>query len=132
MIALDTNVLVRYLAQDDRGQARRATRLIEGSLTADEPGWVPVVALAELVWVMESCYDATRADVAQLLERLLRVKQLRFQHVDAAWQALRLFRAGKADFADCLIQRLSMEAGCSSIVTFDQAAARGAGMTLLA
>jgi predicted nucleic-acid-binding protein len=131
VIGLDTNVLVRYLAQDDRAQAGLATRLIEGSLTADNPGFVSVVVLAELVWVLESCYETSRSEIASLLERMLRVKQLQFQDADAAWQALRVFREGKSDYADCLIERIGNARQCEQTVTFDQAAARGAGMRLL-
>lgn len=54
MIALDTNVLVRYLAQDDREQARVATRFIEEHLTADDPGFVSTIVLCEIIWVLES------------------------------------------------------------------------------
>lgn len=131
MIGLDTNVLVRYLAQDDRVQSRLASELIEGSLSVDKPGFVAVVTLAEVVWVMESCYGASRAEVGDIIERMLRVRQLRFQDSDVAWQALRAFRAGKADFADCLIERLGHAEGCERTVTFDQVAARGAGMQIL-
>jgi predicted nucleic-acid-binding protein len=131
MIGLDTNVLVRYLAQDDREQSRQATKLVEGTLTAEDPGWVSLIVLVEVVWVMESCYDATRQEVAALLETMLRVKQLRFQEADAAWQALRVFRAGKGDFADCLIERVGYLHGCDRTLTFDRAAAGGAGMALL-
>jgi predicted nucleic-acid-binding protein len=131
MIGLDTNVLVRYLAQDDREQSRRATRLIEGTLSAEMPGWISIVVLAELVWVMQACYDATREEIASILERLFRVRQLRIQEADAAWQALRAYRGGKSDFADCLIERVGHGEGCDRTVTFDQLAVRGAGMVLL-
>lgn len=131
MIGLDTNVLVRYLAQDDRVQSRLAGELIEGALSADKPGFVSVVTLAEVAWVMEACYGASRGEVGDIIERMLRVRQLRFQEPDVAWQALRAFRAGKADFADCLIERLGHSAGCERTVTFDQAAAKGAGMHML-
>lgn len=131
MIGLDTNVLVRYLAQDDRAQAAMAARLIEGSLTPEVPGFVSLVVLAELAWVLEDCYAMTRVEIGQLIERLLRVKQLKFQDTDVTWQALRSFRAGKSDFADCLIERIGHAWRCEETVTFDKAAARGAGMRLL-
>ena len=132
MIGLDTNIIVRYLAQDDKVQAALATRLIEGSLTPENPGFVSVVVLAEIVWVLESCYGTSRIEIGQVLERMLRVKQLRFQDPDTAWQALRAFRDGKSDFADCLVERIGHAWKCEHTLTFDQAAARGAGMRLLA
>lgn len=132
MIGLDTNVLVRYLAQDDRIQSPLATRFLEGSLSREEPGFVSTVVLAEVVWVLESNYQLGREQIANLLDALLRAQQLKFQDPDSANQALRDFRASKADYVDCLIQRLGTGAGCSHTVTFDRAASRINGMRLLA
>ena len=131
MIGLDTNVLVRYLAQDDRLQSPLATRLIEGSLSQESPGFISTVVLAELVWVLESSYQFTREQLATLMDALLRARQLRFQDPESASQALRDFRASKADYVDCLIQRLDSAAGCSHTVTFDRAASRLSGMRML-
>ncbi len=75
MIGLDTNVLVRYIMQDDARQSPKANKLIE-SLTVDEPGFVPLVAVVELVWVLSSSYDLTRAQVVQALGLLLRTKEV--------------------------------------------------------
>lgn len=132
MIGLDTNVIVRYLAQDDRVQSMLATRLIEGSLTAEKPGFVSIVVLAEIVWVLEACYDTSRSEISALLERMFRVKQLRIQHAETAWQALRAFRSSKSDFADCLIERIGHACECEHTLTFDKLAASGTGMRLLA
>lgn len=131
MIGLDTNVLIRYLAQDDKTQSVQATRLLEGSLSQEEPGFVSTVVLAEMVWVLESNYQLDREQIASLLEALLRTQQLKFQERDSASQALRDFRASKADYVDCLVQRLGASAGCSHTVTFDRAASRLEGMRLL-
>lgn len=131
MIGVDTNVLVRYLAQDDRAQAAQATRLFETALSPDEPGYISTIVLAELVWVLEGNYGFSREQLATLLDALLRTRQLRFQDTDSASQALRDFTAGKADYVDCLIQRLGAAAGCTHTVTFDRVAARLPGMRLL-
>ncbi len=131
MIGLDTNVLVRYLAQDDRIQSPLATRFLEGVLSVEEPGFVSTVVLAELVWVLESNYQLGREQLATLLDTLLRAQQLKFQDPDSANQALRDFRASKADYVDCLIQRLGSRAGCSHAMTFDRAASQINGMRLL-
>ncbi|WP_373061034.1 PIN domain-containing protein [Gemmatimonas sp.] len=127
MIGLDTNVLVRYLAQDDRAQAALATALIETRCTAEIPGFVGLVVLAEVVWVSESSYGATRAVVAEIVRRILSIRQLAVQDAEVVWQALRQFESSRADFADCLIQRSAEAAGCDKTVTFD----KRAGMTLL-
>jgi predicted nucleic-acid-binding protein len=131
VIGLDTNVLVRYLAQDDSAQSAIATRLIEQTLSVERPGFVSLIVLAELCWVMESCYDCSSSDVADTLETLLRARQLKVEDSDIAWQALRIFRAGKSDFADCLIARIGHARECGQTVTFDKAAASTAGMSLL-
>lgn len=130
MIGLDTNVLVRYIAQDDPKQSPRANRLIEG-LTAEEPGFISVVALVELVWVLAACYHLKRDQLAQAIEGVLRAKEFVVDRAGEVAQALRLFRAGSADFADCLIARTGSSAGCSATFTFDAGAAKSAGMSLV-
>ena len=130
MIGIDTNVLVRYIAQDDASQSARATRFIENECSATAPGFVGLVVLVEVVWVSESCYGATRAEIAEIVHRFLSIKQLVVQDAETCWQALRLFESGKADFADCLIERSANAAGCERVMTFDKQAAK-AGMALL-
>src|ERR1700742_3589728 len=104
MIGLDTNVLVRYIAQDDAVQSSKATALVE-SLTVDDPGYAAQVALMEVVWVLGSLYAADRADIAKVVEALLRTRELVIESAETVWKALRLFASSKADFADCLIER---------------------------
>jgi predicted nucleic-acid-binding protein len=129
MIGLDTNVLVRYIAQDDPKQSPKATRLIE-SFTVEAPGYVSVVSVVELVWVLTGCYASTKAELCAVLETLLRAKGIVVANADTVWKALRLFREGNAEFADCLIERFADEAGCSHTTTFDRAAAKHCGMRL--
>jgi len=131
VIGLDTNVIVRYLTQDDPKQAELANRLIEQTLTAETPGFISTVALVELTWVLESGYECDRAQVATILERLLRAKPLLVERADVAWQATRLFAASKADFADCMMERIGHASGCDHTLTFDRAAVRSAGMRLV-
>src|SRR4051812_17087626 len=103
MTGIDTNVLVRYLAQDDKVQSPRATAFIEKDCSAAQPGYVGLVVLAEVVWVSESLYGATRPEVADIVRRLLGIKQLVVQDTETAWKALRLFESRRSDFADCLV-----------------------------
>lgn len=131
MIGLDTNILVRYVMQDDPKQSAKATRLIE-SLAPEAAGFVPVVSLIELVWVLGSCYDLTREQTAQVLDGILRAKELVVDRAEQVGQALRAFRASSADFADCLIERTANAAGCEKTMTFDRVAANSAGMVLVA
>lgn len=130
MIGLDTNVLVRYIAQDDPKQSLMATRLVE-SLTADSRGYVTIVSVVELVWVLTDCYALTKGELCEVLGTLLRTRELVVAHADTVWQALRLLKEGKADFSDCLIERFAKEAGCDYTATFDRDAARHCGMRLV-
>jgi predicted nucleic-acid-binding protein len=127
MIGLDTNVLVRYVAQDDPVQSAKATTLIE-SLSADAPGFVAMVSIVEMVWVLQSCYQSSKAEVVAVLETLLSTKELVVERAEVVWQALRHFAEAKADFADCLIERCANLAGCEYTLTFDSKAAKTAGM----
>jgi predicted nucleic-acid-binding protein len=131
MIGLDTNVLVRYLTQDDAVQARKASALIE-SLTEERPGFVTLVALTELVWVLQGCYQASNQDVVRVVETLRQVRTLVIEGVEIVSQAMSVFSAVKADFADCLIEKSAYAAGCSHTVTFDRkAASKLPGMHLI-
>ena len=131
MIGLDTNVLVRYLVQDEPHQARLATRLIE-SCNADNPGYVCLPVLIELVWVLGGAYGYARRDIAEVLQELLTVAELRIEQPDQARQALEAYAAGAADFADYLLGVLNAAQGCKTTYTFDKRAAKSNWHTLLA
>ena len=130
MIGLDTNVLVRYIMQDDAKQSAKATKLMEG-LTAQQPGFIALVSVVELVWVLSSAYDLKRGQIVQALDLMLRSSQLVVDQADQVLRALRAYDAGKADFADCLIERTAAAAGCVRTMTFVVAAAKTAGMVLI-
>lgn len=131
MTGLDANVLVRYIMQDDPRQSPKATRLVE-SLTSEQPGFVPLVAVVELVWVLSSSYALNRSQVVEALDLLLRSKEILVDRADLVLQAQRRFAKGGADFADCLIERIAQAHGCRTTMTFDTGAAKAAGMTLVA
>lgn len=131
MIGLDSNVLVRYFAQDDARQSAAASRLIEQELTEAEPGYVSLPALAEVAWVMVSCYAADRQTVQRVMEGMLSVPQLHVQNAEQVWCALRAYARGKADFSDALIAALVLDEGCRCTKTFDVAASREPGFELL-
>ena len=131
MIGLDTNVLVRYLTQDEPAQAAIANDLIENRLSADAPGFIPTIVLVELVWVLESAYGCDRAAISAILSRILRAKPLRVENAEVAWQAVRSFSDGRGDFADCMIERVANANGCAETLTFDKIATKHAGMRLL-
>jgi predicted nucleic-acid-binding protein len=121
MIGLDTNVLVRYLTQDDPAQARKATHVIETAAEQRELLYITSIVLCELVWVLEDAYGYRRHDIQTVLERILRTAQFRFDTKQQLWQAWHDYRAGRADFSDYLIGRLGTHGGCQETVTFDKA-----------
>lgn len=131
MNGLDTNVLIRHLTQDDAVQARVASRFIAAECTREKPCFINRVVLCETVWVLESAYQYSRQQIGAVLERLLRTHQFNVEDVRAAWAALRMYRSGVADFADCLIGETNREAGCAQTVTLDRKAARAGGLQLL-
>jgi predicted nucleic-acid-binding protein len=130
MIALDTNVLVRYIMQDDVDQAARASKLVE-SLSADRPALIPLVVVVELAWVLARSYKLKRPQIAQAIEGLMSSRELIIAQSATVWSALRAYRKGKGDFSDCLIARCATAEGCSQVMTFDRAAARHSGMQLI-
>jgi len=131
MTGLDTNVLVRYIMQDDLKQSPLANRLIE-SLTAESPGFITIVSVIEVVWVLSSAYEMGRPELIAALEALLHVKELVVERAETVWKAVRHFQTANADFADCLITCSAGAAGCGQVMTFDRAAAKSGGMTLIA
>lgn len=130
MIGLDTNIVVRYLTHDDPVQTPAAVRLVE-SLSEASPGFLSLIVVAELVWVLESAYRFKKSEVEQVLATLLRSKELVIERAEVVAQALRRFSASRADFVDCLIARCGNAAECDYTVTFDRNAAGAAGMKLL-
>lgn len=125
MIGLDTNILARYIVQDDAEQSDAATRLIEGQCTAQTPGYVCVPVLMELVWVLTAAYRYEKSVVASVIRRILMTTELLVEDRETAWAALREFETGGVDFADCLIARRNHARGCARTYTFDRRAAAG-------
>jgi predicted nucleic-acid-binding protein len=119
---LDTNVLLRLLLRDDRAQAARAQRFVERHVR-DGPLLINRVVLVETVWVLESGYGYSRPEIGGILGHLLRTETFIVENADEAWGALRLFRDGQADFADCLIATTNRATGCAETATFDRVAA---------
>ena len=120
MRGLDTNVLIRYLTRDDAAQFAAAGELIEGAELRGERHYVNVAVLCELTWVLRgSRYRLDSATIAETVERLLATPLFEVQSRDQALEALDDFRAGSGDFADYLIGRMNLAAGCQDTATFD-------------
>jgi predicted nucleic-acid-binding protein len=121
MIAVDTNVLVRFLVNDDKAQSARAVRLIERVAARDETLFVSDAVICEAVWVLQSGYQVPRSQIGAILDQLFKAARLAFRDVDGLMRALAAFVAGKGDFADYLIQEHARAAGRDEVVTFDRA-----------
>lgn len=131
MKGLDTNVLVRYLVQDDVKQAAKAARFIETRCTEEQPCYIGQIVLCELAWVLESNYQQTRAEIAAVIESLLHVGQLEVANPNVVWRALDDYKKSNVDFPDHLLARYNESAGCNSTVTFDKKASSQPAFELL-
>ncbi|HWK85378.1 MAG TPA: type II toxin-antitoxin system VapC family toxin [Caldimonas sp.] len=131
MIGVDTNVLVRYFAEDDAAQVALARRLLERDATPDDPVRVGSVVLAETAWVLQSRYFATRDEIADVLDELLTDPRVNLQDEAAVAVAAHEFATSNADFSDLLISAINTLHGCRTTLTFDKQAAKVAGMALL-
>jgi len=129
--ALDTNILVRYLAQDDPAQSPKATELIERPLTEENPGILSVVAMVETAWVLACAYGLADAEIAAAIERTLQADVLVVESEQQAFAATIALKEGHGSFADALIGGLGARAGCTHALTFDQKASRLVGFELV-
>jgi len=131
LIGIDTNILLRYVIRDDPKQTARACELMD-SFSLQEPGFLTLVTLAELFWVLDRSYNESRSRILQVILAFLANEGLRIENELAVFDALLLYETKpNADFSDCLIACCSMSAGCSAVYTFDRRAARSSGMTIL-
>ena len=131
MAALDTNVLIRFVVQDDAAQGAAAARLIRSGVQAGSALFVPVTVLLELEWVLRSAFGFDKAAVLHALFRLLGSFELGFESESAVELAVAQYARSSADFADCLHAALAGQAGEQPLWTFDKAAAKVDGARLL-
>jgi predicted nucleic-acid-binding protein len=130
MIGLDTNVLVRYLAQDDPVQSSRAQEIMERRLTEENPGFVSIVAMVETVWVLDRAYGLNAQEIAATIERMLQAEILVVENEQEVFTAMVALKQERGSFADALIGELGARAGCAHTLTFDRKALRLAGFEI--
>lgn len=131
MKGIDTNILVRYLTQDDAKQAKLAEQAIRHAVASGEALYINLIVLCETAWVLDRAYHLSRQDIAATLEHILRVQQFEIESKATVWLALADYQAGKADFADCLIGVRNRDAGCTATLTLDRAASSLATFEML-
>jgi predicted nucleic-acid-binding protein len=129
VIGLDTNVLVRYLTQDEPKQAKLVTHLIEKVLTPTAPGFISLVVLMELYWVLSKLYRVTLPEWLDTVDALLNGTHFLVEQRDVLRVAAQTCAAQKAGFIDALIAQVAHASGCTHTASFDKAAIRFAGMT---
>jgi predicted nucleic-acid-binding protein len=130
VIGLDTNILVRYLTQDDPEQAAQAARILEEELTDDDPGFIGLVVLVETIWVLRRLYKASPEEIRETVNDLLGSRSILVENRHVVARAVATSEKNASDFADSIIAASALDVGCRKIVSFDRGAVR-AGMTLV-
>jgi len=120
MTGLDTNVLVRYLTDDDPVEARKASAAVRTAIAKGDRCFISAIVLCELAWVLRGAYKVGKADLVETLDRLLLTTQFVIGDKDIVRAALEAYREGRADFADYVIEAVHQEAGCARTVTLDR------------
>ena len=131
MIGIDTNLLLRLIVGDEPKQAVMAREFLRGRCSADEPGYVCHIVLVELVWTLARAYGYPRERIAAAIEQILGTAQLDVESSGDVAAAVKDYRRGAADFANCLLVRVNAATGCTHTVTFDRKAAKLPGFKLL-
>ena len=120
MIGIDTNVLVRYLVQDDPEQSAQSTLLIEQECNLSSPGCLSNIVLCELVWVLTGAYKYDKNLVIEVMEQILVTTELLVENENVVRKAINDYKIGSADFSDYLIVNNNQQSGCSKTYTFDK------------
>jgi predicted nucleic-acid-binding protein len=124
--ALDTNVLIRYIIQDDPEQGQKASEAIE-QLTIQNQGFISCIVLCELNWVLKTAYKISKNERIATLQKIFSVPVFDIENLDCCLKALRRYGKGKADFSDYLTQQIAEQHGYKNLLTFDQKAAQETG-----
>ncbi|HUP46923.1 MAG TPA: type II toxin-antitoxin system VapC family toxin [Thermoanaerobaculia bacterium] len=121
MIGLDTNVLVRYLVEDDPRQSAEAAKVMEGAVESGQQLFISQIVLCELVWVLAYAYALSRREVVVVLQQLRRAAQVVIESPDEVQRAIDSFERSRGDFPDFLIAERAVAYGCEVVLTFDRA-----------
>lgn len=136
MIGLDSNLIIRFLTKDDEGQTARTAEFLAGKCSSDQPGYVNVVVLAEVVWTLEKTYKFDKDAVAATVLRLVDAEELEVQHGNVVRAACERYLQSpsarrRVGLADYIIVSLNEAAGCETTATMDRRLAQEAGLILV-
>jgi predicted nucleic-acid-binding protein len=131
MIGIDTNILIRYIVQDDKRQAIAASRFIEGTCSEESPGFINIIVFCELVWVLSQAYKFPRSDIVTVIKQIMVTNCFEIQYTQLIWNALSDYEDEGGDFADYIIAYLNKSKGIEFTVTFDKKASKHACFRLL-
>jgi predicted nucleic-acid-binding protein len=131
VIAIDTNVLIRFLVRDDEAQFLAASNLIYDCIANSQPVLISLLVMLETEWVLRSRYKISKPEIAAVFNKLLESKETMFEDEESLEESLQAWKESSADFADCLIVTKSRRLGCSNLMTFDLKASTLPGAQLL-
>jgi len=131
MIGIDTNVLIRYIVQDDPDQANIASQYIEQNCTVDSPGFINHIVLCEIVWVLKRAYKYDKVIIVDVLKKILMTAEFSIENSDLVWKAMKEYESGQADFSDYIIGLSNLQNNCEYTVSFDKSVADFPGFMIL-
>ncbi len=131
MIGIDTNILVRYITQDDELQSGIATEFIENYCSIGNKIFINHLVICELVWVLKKCYKLSKPKIINIIQHILQTSQFSIENAQVIWQALTDYKKGSADFADYVVGRTNIFNNCDKTITFDKKASKSTGFSLL-
>lgn len=120
MIAVDTNVLVRYITNDDKDQSILATRLLDSYIGKEKSIFINNIVLCELVWVLVRGYKYQKEQIIKTLKLLLSAIEFEFEHHELAFLAVIEYEKSASAFSDILIGLINHYRHCSTTYSFDQ------------
>jgi predicted nucleic-acid-binding protein len=132
MNGIDTNILVRFFARDDAVQAKQAEVFLGKRCSPANPGWISVIVLCEMVWVLSRGYSYGKDQILPVIDHLMRAPFLKLEDEAAVRTALGIWENHALDFSDALLAVRNQRAGCATTYTFDHKALAAPGFTRLA
>ncbi len=131
MIGLDTNVLVRYLVEDDEGQHKKAVTLIDSYAGKKSSIFINNIVICELIWVLERAYHYQKTQLIPLLKDILATVEFSFEDHKILWMSMLEYETVGADFSDILISNLNITKSCTNSFTFDKKASNLQSFTII-